>query len=246
MLVEVGVLIILPLNFEVTAIFLMAQVPRISNGGAGLVVCDANIEEPTVLISRLNLPSTYNTTIVSGCPNSDQNAIYPDAMVKIVSAGVSQSANSAVVIRIRRGSKQAAEKCANALFEMIAIQQEAMATPMNQELLQAVVELEARLAEGRDELSRTEKNGRCQTLFFCKRDELLFLHHQLYSPHREIQRIAPARLVSPVNASSSPVTPQRTLVLAAATLAGFLLGLLVIAFREFTLTQPGPQLETHV
>ena len=232
-LVGMGVLLTSPLKFEATAIFLISQVPRVSNGSVGLIISDSNIEEAAVLIARLKLPSTYSAMDRSDCENSNQESISPEAMVRIVSAGIPRSANSAVVIRIRRDSKQAAEKCANALFEMIAAQQEAMAAPMKQELLQAVVALEARLAEGRDELSQAEKNGKSQTLFFAKRDELIFLHHQLYSLRREIQRITPAHLVSPVYASSSPVTPQRALVLAAATLAGFLLGLLVAGFREF-------------
>ncbi len=233
-LVGMGTLLVLPLEFEATAIIVMAQVPRVGNGSAESVIAVSNIEEPALLIERLKLPSTYSNMAMSGCHNSDQEAISPEDMVRMVSLGVPRNTNSAVVIRIRRDSIQAAEKCATALFEMIATQQEAMATPMKQELLQAMVALEARLSEGRDELSRAEKNGKYQTLFFAKRDELIFLHHQLYSFHREIQRRTPAHLASPVYARPRSVTPQRSLVLGAATLAGFLLGLLVAGFREFT------------
>lgn len=232
--IGIGALLIFPPVFEATAMILVAQVPRVGSGGTESVTAVSNIEEPAVLIARLMLPSTYSTMTIPACQPSDQETISPEAMVRLVSAGAPRLANSAVVIRIRRDSKQTAEQCANGLFEMIAAQQEAMVAPLKQDLLKAVVALQARLAEGRDELNRVEKNGKYQTLFFAKRDELIMLSQQLYSLNREIQRITPARLVSPVYASPIPVSPQRPLLLAAATLAGFLLGLLVAGFRELT------------
>lgn len=232
LLVGIGLLLILPPVFEATAMILMAQVPRVGNGATESVTAVSNIEEPAVLIARLKLPSTYSIMAIPACQSSDQETISPEAMVRLVSAGLPRSTNSAVVIRIRGRSKQAAEQCATGLFDMIAAQQETMVASFKQDLLNAVVELQARLAEGREELSRVEKNGKYQTSFFAKRDELIILGQQLYWLNREIQRITPARLVSPVYASPTPVSPQRSLLLAATTLAGFLLGLLVAGLRE--------------
>ncbi|WP_281661948.1 hypothetical protein [Microvirgula aerodenitrificans] len=233
-LVGIGILFTLPPMFEATAAISMAQVPRAGNGGTEPVPAFYNIEEPAVLIERLKLPSTYSEMALAVCRPPAPEAMTPEAMVRMVSVGVPRSANSVAVIRIRRDSPQTAEKCANALFEMIRSQQEAMAAPVEQDLQYAVVALEARLAEGQNELNRAEKKGRYQTLFFAKRDELLFLNQQIYSLHRAIQRITPAYLIAPVYASPSPVSPPCSLILTATTLAGFLLGFLMAGFRELS------------
>lgn len=221
-----GALRVLPPKYQATVMIQMGQVPL---DGAG----SSDIEAALTLIARLNVPSTYSQIDLAACSLAIPEPMSLEAMSDMVSAAVPRSTNSIAVIRIRRESPAAAEKCSNALFEMIRNQQEAMAEPVKQDLQRALAKLEARLAKVQDELSNAEQKGRFEKFFFAKRDELFFLNQQIFSLHREFQRITPARLVSPIYASPRPVSPQLPLIITASTLAGLFLGLVVASFREF-------------
>lgn len=224
--------VITPPVFQATAMISMAQVPGVSTDRNSPAIAVSNVEAPALLLERLKIPSTYTPAAIDGCRliASDMNAEF---MVDMITGGVPRSDNSVAILRIRAGTPEAAAKCANSLFEMIRIQQESMIKPLELDLQQALSALEKRLSEVQSEMHRAEKKGRYETFFFAKRDELLFLNQQIYVLRRGIQRILPAKLVAPIYSSSTPVSPQRALVLTAATLAGLFLGLLVAGIREY-------------
>lgn len=211
----------------------MGQFTSASIGRTTTSTVFTDIEEPAALFARLKVPSTFSQMDITACSLAIPEPMSLEAMSDMVSAGVPRSTNSIAVIRIRRESPEAAKKCSNALFEMIRNQQEAMAEPLKQDLQRALAELEARLAKVQDELGNAEQKGGLEKFFFAKRDELFFLNQQIFSLHRDFQRITPARLVSPIYASPRPVSPQFPLIIAASTLAGLFLGLVVASFREF-------------
>jgi hypothetical protein len=213
--------------FQATVMISMAQVPSHRDYSQF-----ANIEEPVFLIERLKIPSTYTTQVISACKNSSED-MQPESMERLISASIPRAVGSVAIIRIRRGSPDISKRCANALYEMIRKQQENLARPIEEDLKRSLNSLQKRQAELISDLARAEKQGRYETLFFAKRDELIGLNQKIFDLDRGIQKIAPASLMAPVYVNPNPISPQRALILTSATLAGLFFGLIVAGFREF-------------
>lgn len=231
-LIGAGSMLVMPSVFQATAMISMAQVPSLNNDRSSPVIAVSNIEEPAFLLERLKIPSTYTPAAIEGCRLIASN-MDAESMVRMISVGIPRSVGSVAILRIRAGTPEAAAQCATSLFEMIRIQQETMIKPLELDLQHALSALEKRLSDVQSEMRRAEKEGRYETFFFAKRDELLFLNQQIYALRRGIQRILPTQIVAPVYSPSGPVSPQSVLVLSAATLAGLFLGLLIVGVREY-------------
>lgn len=228
-----GYLAVTAPQYEASALISMAQVPATGNANntnAGPSI--ASVEDPTFLIERLKMPSTYTPAAIAAC-GMGQTGMPAEAMSRLIDVTRPRSVGSVIVIRVRKESPQLATQCVNGLFEMIREQQAAMVKPVEEDLQGALVDLEARLSAKQGDHEKAERQGLYQSVFLAKRDELLFLNQQIYTLRRATRRMTPTTLVSPIYARANPVAPQRSLVVIAATLAGLFGGLLLAAgFRE--------------
>lgn len=221
-----GYLAFQPPVYQATVMISMAQVPSHRDYSAF-----SNIEEPLFLVERLKIPSTYTTQVINACKGSDEE-MPPESMVQMISGGVPRAIASVAFIRIRRESPEMSERCANALFNMIRIQQDSFVRPVEEDLKRTLNSLRKRQEGLTNELNFAEKQGRYETLFFAKRDELIGLSQRIFDLNRGVEKITPTSLVAPIYVSPNPIMPIRILVMTAMTLAGVFLGLMVASFRE--------------
>jgi uncharacterized protein involved in exopolysaccharide biosynthesis len=216
----VGYLWITPSMWEASAQIQMAQVGTLTNP------VGANIEEPTLLISRMKIPTSYEKEIIQICGLENKpNAT--ESMVKLVKLAPVKGLNSVVELKLALQSKESAKTCAESLYQVIKKSQENITAPLVQEAQAKLDDYAQRLVKLREILVREGgASGSISVAYFATRDEIKYLNDETMKLNDFISSAQKrqTKLLAPIYVADKPTWPKKTISLLAGLFGGLCIG----------------------
>jgi LPS O-antigen subunit length determinant protein (WzzB/FepE family) len=233
-LVSTAYLVVTPNQYQATAQIQMAQISANNNNNNNTNPLGVNIEEPSLLMARLKLPTTYSYEVIKAC--GFENASTPsESLLSSAKFSTVKEVGSMIELKINRDSKEVAINCAQALFESIKTSQNQIIKPYIEESKDRLVKYEARLVSTQYLVSRADKSGAAlSAAYLANRDEVKFLTEEILRLNTFITTadIRQTKLVSPIYAADTPVFPTKRISLIVGLITGLFLGLLLVIGKK--------------
>lgn len=223
-------LAITPKQYEAVSQIIVAQ---IGAANSSISPVGINIEEPSFLIARMSMPTSFTTQAIEVC-GFQNKAEAATILSKSIKLRIIKDVSNLVELKTFGSSPQAAERCNSAIFELIKITQSQSAVQYIADIKSKLDDDVERLTRAREFLSKADKSGTAMNAaYISTRDEIGFLLNEITALKNVIgtndNRIT--RLVAPVYASEIPVSPMKRNVLAYGLFGGLLLALLIVMAR---------------
>ena len=225
-------LLIVPKQYQAIAQIQMAQINTANNNNINLL--GINIEEPSLLIARMSLPTSFTPETIAACGlDGKDNAT--TILAKSIKLSQPKGVPNVVELKTTTGDPGRAQQCANSIFELIKMSQNKIVSPY---ILEAKIKLaddEARLAKAKDLVLKADKSGSVMSAaYLSTRDEIRYLLDEITALQNvvasNINRAT--RLVAPIYVSDVPISPKKQVTLTAGLLGGLFFGLLIALGRQ--------------
>lgn len=229
---SVGFLAVTPNQYEATAQIQMAQISANNNNNTNPL--GVNVEDPSLLMARLKLPTTYSAAEIKACGLEGQK-MPAESIVSMSKFSAVKGVSSIIELKIRMESREQAVLCAQALFENIRESQNQIIKPYIEEAKGLLTKYKARLKEAQELVTRADKSGAAlSAAYLANRDEVKFLTDESIRLNTFVTAgdARQAKLVSPIYASEAAVFPKKKITLMMGLLAGLFLGLLLVMVRK--------------
>ena len=234
--VAIAYLVITPNRFEAVAQIQMAQIGsnNNNNNNNNMNPLGINIEEPALLISRLSSPTSFSASAIEAC--GKQNDANPGAaLANSIKLSAVKGLNNLVELKTYGPTPDKAYACTNAIFELIKFSQAQILAPYAEEAQTRLAADRLRLAKVQDLVAKADKSGAAMSAaYLSSRDEIKYLLDEMAA----LQNVAMStqsrstRLVAPIYASDTPITPKKRLWALGGLLGGLFLGLLIALSRQ--------------
>ncbi len=215
--------VIIPSQYEATAQIQMAQ------NSLG-----ANVESPSLLVARHQIPSAYMLEQIKACGLEGEN-LPQESLARLTKLRPVKGVDSVVELKIRLKSREQAITCAQALSENIKASQSLIVQAYIEEAKSLLIKYSVRLQEIRAFLTKEDKSSSAlAATYLANLDEIRFLTNE----SNRLKAIVitgdtrQAKLVLPIYASDIPVSPNKVVILALGLLTGLFAGLLLILLRK--------------
>ena len=234
--ISVAYLAVTPKQYEAVAQIAMAQIGAANNNNNNNNInpLGVNIEEPSLLISRLSSPTSFTPQTLSDCGVGDgdnRGASLPKSIKLASTKGVA----NVVELKTFGKSPEEASACALSIFELIKATQAQIVAPY---IADAKVMLDddiERLAKAKDLVAKADKSGSAMgAAYLSTRDEIRFLLDEITSLKNLVtsNQSRVTRLIAPIYASDIPIAPKKRITLAAGLFGGLFLGMLLALARQ--------------
>ena len=222
-ILSLAYLVITPNQYQATAQIAMAQLGSDSNNLSSVV----NIEEPTLLVARMALPTSFTQESIVACGFEGK----PEAgatLAKAIKLTPLKGVINVIEIRTFGNSPRLAKDCANAVFEVVKNSQYQIAIPFNEMSKQKLIEEKTRL-QVTQEFLRSNKSAQIDLVYLSSRDELIHLFNKISSLNDALanNQNRVTRLITPIYANNAPISPKKHIALAAGLIGGLCLGLMI-------------------
>jgi uncharacterized protein involved in exopolysaccharide biosynthesis len=220
-----------PSQYEATAQIQMAQI-SISNNNTNPL--GSNVELPSLLIARHQVPSTYTEDEIRAC-GLEGKKMPQESLSKLAKFTPVKGVDSIVELKIRRESKEGALACAQALFENVKESQSLIIKPYIEEAKSLLAKYQVRLQETQALVAKADKSGSAlSAAYLANRDEVKFLTDESIRLNALITSgdARQTKLVTPVYVSDLPVFPKKSISLVLGLFAGLFTGLLLALLRK--------------
>ena len=237
----IAYLAITPKQFEASVQIVMAQISTADNNknnkNNNSNLLGVNIEEPALLISRLSSPTSFTPETLLACGLQGQvNASL--ALSKSIKLTIPKRVDNVVELKTFGGSRQVAQDCALAVFELIKITQAQIVAPYIEEVKSILAEDEDRLQKAKEVVAKSEKlDVLMGASYLSTRDEIRHLLDEIAALKNVVisNQNRATRMVAPIFASDVPIAPIKQIVLLAGLFGGLFLGLLLALARPMVL-----------
>jgi len=220
-------IVITPNRYEATTLIQMAQID--ANGR--LNPLGVNVEEPGLLIARMNIPTSYDTKTSEAC-GSERKLGLTGSTVRLAQV---KGVASLIELKINSSSKESATHCSQAVFELIQKSQYLISQTYINEAKTKLAEYNNRLQDLRSLVVESDKASAAMiTAYLSAREEIKFFSDEIIRLNNFIvaSNARHAKLISPVHVSDHPVSPRKTIILMAGILGGISLGFLLAILRK--------------
>ncbi len=224
---------LMPSQYEAKAQIKMAQI-GVSNNNNNVNPLGVNIEEPALLIARMKLPTSFDQATIERCGlNGEKDAA--EVLAKKAKLSAVKGAPSVVDLSIQAESKELADGCVAATFDLIKNTQKAIAEPFIIEAKSKLSEYQKRLDDSRSVMLRADKSGAAlSAAYLATRDEVKYLMDEVIRLQDFITSgdTRMTQLTAPIYAIDHPVFPKKRLTVTVGLMAGLFLGLLFVMGRH--------------
>lgn len=229
----IAYLAITPKRYEAIAQIAMAQVGAPNNSN-NLNPLGINIEEPSLLISRLSSPTSFTPQVLDIC-KMDEASNPGASLAKAINLVPLKGVANVVELKTFASSPQDARSCAQAIFELIKTTQTQIVAPYVEEAKTKLLDYEGRLQKAKDLIAKADKSGSVMgAVYLSTRDEIHFLLDEIATLKNVVtsNKSRATRLIAPIFASDIPISPKKRIVLAGGLVGGLFLGLLIALARQ--------------
>jgi hypothetical protein len=238
--IAVAYLTVTPKQYEAVAQIAMAQISAANNNtnnnnnNNNLNPLGINIEEPSLLIARLSQPTSFIPQVLTTC-GVDEAANSAATIAKSIKLSIPKGVANVVELKAFSSSPQAAQLCAQAIFELIKTTQAQIVAPYIDDAKIRLAGDEERLAKAKDLVAKADKSGSAMVgAYLLTRDEIRFLLDEITALKNVVtsNQSRATRLIAPIYASDTPIAPKKRVVLVAGLFGGLFLGLLLALARQ--------------
>ncbi len=233
LIVSVTYLVATPKKFEAVAQIAMAQISAANNNNS-INPLGVNIEEPSLLISRLSFPTSFPPLVLSSCGINESSNL-PVTLSKSIKLTLPKGVANVVELKTLGKSSEVALTCARAIFELIKDTQAQMVAPY---IADAKIKLDddmKRLAKAKDLVAKADKQGSAMgAAYLSTRDEISFLLDEITALKNVVSsnHNRATRVIAPIYVSDAPISPKVLFVLVSGLLSGLFLGLILSLMRH--------------
>ncbi|MBU3564465.1 Wzz/FepE/Etk N-terminal domain-containing protein [Polynucleobacter sp. MWH-HuK1] len=232
----VAYLLITPKQYEASVQIMMAQIVIAAN--KNLNPLGVNVEEPTLLIARFSLPTSFSPQVIKSCGLQDQagDAVALKNMIKL---SIPRGVANLIELKTVGPSPQIATACAQSMFDLIQSSQAQIVATYVEEVKTKLADYEGRLKRAKNLVAMADKSGQAiSASYLSTRDEIRFLLEEMAMFNNVVStnQSRATRLITPIYAGDSPIAPKKSVVLAGGLLGGLLLGLLIALGRQMVAT----------
>ncbi len=224
-----------PSQYEATAQIQMAQISISNNNNNNNTnPLGSNVEPPSLLIARHQVPSTYTEDEIKAC-GLEGKKMPQESLSKLAKFTPVKGVDSIVELKIRLESKEGALACAQALFANVKESQSLIIKPYIEEAKSLLAKYQVRLQETQALVAKADKSGSAlSAAYLANRDEVKFLTDESIRLNALITSgdARQTKLVAPVYVSDLPVFPKKSVSLVVGLLAGLFVGLLLVLLRK--------------
>jgi capsular polysaccharide biosynthesis protein len=222
---SIAYLWVTPNQYQATAQIQMAQISANNNTNP----LGVNVEDPNLLIARMNLPSSYSQESAKACGyESKQTPVEGFAMrVKLSLIKGTQI----VELKVLGLNQAQAVQCAESIVETIKQSQKIIAAPIVEDAQLKLAKYSQRLQEAQGFILKADKSGSSMSAaYLSTRDEVKFLTDETIRLNNLIASAnsRQTKLASPIYSPENKVSPKRVITLVAGLFAGLFLGLLLM------------------
>jgi uncharacterized protein involved in exopolysaccharide biosynthesis len=199
-----------------------------------------NLEEPSSLLARLKLPSSFNSKEFEAC-GVDQEKYPAESLISLLNFSLIRGASSLIELRIRAQSKYISVMCAQAIFENIRESQNLILKPYIDESKILLSEYRARLNEVKSQIAQADKDELAFSIFYLEnRDDIKFLSQEIARLNAFILsgEVRQAKIIAPIYVSDNVTSPSKKKILLIGFLTGLFLGLL---YKLISITWGAPR-----
>lgn len=224
---------ITPAKYEAKAQIKMAQI-GVNNNNNNVNPLGVNIEEPALLIARMKLPTSFDPVTIDRCGLSGEKDAQ-DILAKLIKLSAVKGAPSVVDLSIQLSTKEQADACVSAVFDLIKSSQKAIAEPFIIEAKSKLAEYQKRLDDSRSVMLRADKSGAAlSAAYLATRDEIKYLMDEVIRLQDFINSgdTRMTQLTAPIYAIDDPVFPKKIVSIILGLMGGLLLGLLFVMVRQ--------------
>lgn len=230
--ISITYLALTPKQYEAVAQITMAQIGAANNNKINPL--GVNIEEPSLLIARMSSPTSFTPSVIVACGLQDQadGALMLSKSMKLT---VPKGVSNVVELKTFGPTPQAAQACNMAVYELIKTTQAQIIAPYIEEAKAKLADDEGRLQKAKDLVAKADKSGSAMgAAYLSTRDEIRYLLDEITA----LKNVATSnqnrttRLVAPIYAGDTPISPKKPVVHAAGLLGGLLSGLLFALGRK--------------
>lgn len=219
-----------PSQYEAIAQIQMAQI-SINNNTNPL---GSNVELPSLLIARHQVPSTYREDEIKAC-GLEGKKMPQESLSKLAKFTPVKGVDSIVELKIILESKEGALACVQALFENVKESQSLIIKPYIEEAKSLLTKYQVRLQETQALIAKADKSDSAlSAAYLANRDEVKFLTDESIRLNALITSgdARQTKLVAPIYVSDLPVFPKKSVSLVVGLLAGLFVGLLLVLLRR--------------
>ena len=230
----IAYLVITPKQYEATAQITMAQIGAANNNNNNISPLGINIEEPALMIARLSTPMSFTQEELTACGFEGK----PDAaaaLAKAIKLTPAKGVPNVVELKTFGPSPEAAQGCANAIFDFTKKTQAQIVAPYIEEVKIKLLDDEQRINRAKELVSRSDKGGSAMSAtYLSTRDEIRYLLDEMTGLKNILasNQNRATRLIAPIYASDVPISPKKRIALATGLFAGLFLGLLIALARQ--------------
>jgi hypothetical protein len=188
------------------------------------------------------IPTTYPKEAIALCGLAEQKD-GGSVLAKKVKLSLPKGLGGTVDLEIRDTSKEVAEACANAIYELVKTSQAQLIAPYVEEASKKLIIEKERLSRATEFIARADKSGSgVSCAYLATRDEIRYLVDQISTLQTVINgsENRAARLVAPVHVKDQPGFPPTRIGLLLGLLLGGFLGLLLAVVRSWYRSNRSP------
>jgi uncharacterized protein involved in exopolysaccharide biosynthesis len=218
---------IAPNKYEATAQIQMAQIQAATPNSTNAL--GVNLEDPTLLISRLKLPSTYDQPAINSC--GYQVKKYPSEELAKMAKFSLIKGTQMVEVKVQGLSREQATQCAESILRIVKDSQKAIAEPIIDEAKSKLLKYSERLQEAQSFIVKADKSGSSMSAaYLSTRDEVKYLTNEMIRLNDLISsaNTRQSKLISPIYSPEKKVSPNSEIALVVGLFLGLFLGLLFI------------------
>ena len=229
---SIAYLVITPKQYEATSQIVMAQIGATNNNNISPL--GISIEEPALMIARLSSPTSFTPTELAAC-GFEGKLDGATALAKTIKLAPAKGVPNVVELKTFGNSPEAAKDCTNAIVDFTKKTQAQILAPYIEEAKIKLADDEQRISRAKELVSRSDKGGSAMSAaYLSTRDEIRYLLDEMTGLKNILasNQNRATRLVAPIYASDTPISPKKRNVLAAGLFGGLLLGLLIALARQ--------------
>ncbi len=221
--------------YQATAQIQMAQI-SINSSSSPLGV---NIEEPKLLLERLKQPTNFSRNETFACGFSDDQEGAESLISSLIITEL-KGVPSVIQLRVRNPSRATAISCSLALFENIKSSQKEIIKPYIGESEILLASYHKRLLNAQSLIYRADQSGAAlSAAYLGSRDEIKFLNEEIARLNNVISSgdARSAKLISPIYAPNTPVSPNKWAIMILGCVSGLLIGVFFVFVRKLILAR---------
>ena len=186
------------------------------------------------MIARLSTPMSFTQEELTACGFEGK----PDAaaaLAKAIKLTPAKGVPNVVELKTFGPSPEAAQGCANAIFDFTKKTQAQIVAPYIEEAKIKLADDEQRINRAKELVSRSDKGGSAMSAaYLSTRDEIRYLLDEMTGLKNILasNQNRVTRLIAPIYASDAPISPKKRIALAGGLFAGLFLGLLIALARQ--------------